>query len=425
MFEVARMALLLRRLELSFHARHPGFLYFQRWAPPGPGVCAFVAAVWHNRGLTMKLDQLIERLAAVFALLILVGGSLLVLAPFTTALLWGAILSYSSWGLYRKLAAALGGRRKWAATLIVFIILIVLLGPFVYAGFAFGAHVQDIVALVEKLFDSGLPDLPAWVAQIPLVGSNIESFWERVTSSDSEMLAQVRTLAAPAGKWILAAAVVVTHGVGLLALSIILAFFFYTGGEGAAAWLTAGMRRIAGERADYLLALAGNTVKGVVYGILGTALVQGILAGFGCWIAGVPAPALLGLATFFLSVVPGGPVIVWLPAAIWLYHGGETGWAIFLVVWGVVAVGMSDNVIKPILIGKSSDMPLILVMLGILGGAFAFGFLGVFIGPTLLAVAYTVLHDWTIGSPAASALASGMKPESGSTEESRRVEKAP
>jgi predicted PurR-regulated permease PerM len=116
-------------------------------------------------------------------------------------------------------------------------------------------------------------------------------------------------------------------------------------------------------------------------------------------------------------------VIVWLPAAIWLYHGGATGWAIFLVIWGVVAVGMSDNVIKPILIGKSSDMPLILVMLGILGGAFAFGFLGVFIGPTLLAVAYTVLHDWTIGSSTVRAI----EPESGPVpiDETRPVQKAP
>jgi predicted PurR-regulated permease PerM len=371
----------------------------------------------------VKSDQLIERLAAVFALIVLVGGSLLVLAPFTTALLWGAILTYSSWGLYRKLTAMVGGRRKLAAILIVLIILIVVLGPFVYAGFAFGAHVHDIVALVQRLFDAGLPDLPPWVSGIPLVGPNIEAFWAHLTSGNSELIAQLRTLAAPAGKWILAAATAVTHGLGLLALSIVLAFFFYTGGEGAAAWLNAGMRRIAGERADYLLALAGSTVRGVVYGILGTALVQGVLAGFGCWISGVPAPALLGLATFFLSVIPGGPVIVWLPAAIWLYHGGATGWAIFLVIWGVLVVGMSDNVIKPILIGKSSDMPLILVMLGILGGAFAFGFLGVFIGPTLLAVAYTVLHDWTIGSSAARALAPEAEPVPG--EEPGRIEKAP
>lgn len=116
----------------------------------------------------VKSDQLIERLAAVFALLLLVGGSLLVLAPFTTALLWGAILSYSSWGLYCKLSQTLGGRRKWAATLIVLIILVVVLGPFVYAGFALGAHTKDITAFVQRLTESGLPDLPDWVARIPL-----------------------------------------------------------------------------------------------------------------------------------------------------------------------------------------------------------------------------------------------------------------
>lgn len=179
----------------------------------------------------MKSDQLIERLAAVFALIILVGGSLLVLAPFTTALLWGAILSYSSWGLYRRLTAAVGGRRKLAATLIVLIILIVVLGPFVYAGFAFGAHVHEIVAVVQRLFEAGLPDLPPWVGRIPLVGSNIEAFWANVTSSNSELIAQMRALAAPAGKWILAAAIAVTHGLGLLALSIVLAFFFIPAGR--------------------------------------------------------------------------------------------------------------------------------------------------------------------------------------------------
>ncbi|MGF6549775.1 putative PurR-regulated permease PerM [Paraburkholderia youngii] len=384
---------------------------------------SFHRHVWRNRRSIVKSDQLIERLAAVFALIVLVGGSLLVLAPFTTALLWGAILSYSSWGLYRRLTGVVGGRRKLAATLIVLIILVVVLGPFVYAGFAFGTHVHEIVALVQRLFESGLPDLPPWVQRIPLVGSSIEAFWERLTSSNSELIAQLRTLAAPAGKWILAAALAVTHGLGLLALSIVLAFFFYTGGEGAAAWLNAGMRRVAGERAEYLLALAGSTVKGVVYGILGTALVQGVLAGFGFWMAGVPAPALLGLVTFFLSVIPGGPVVVWLPAAIWLYQVGSTGWAIFLVVWGLLVVGMADNVIKPILIGKNSDMPLILVMLGILGGAFAFGFLGVFIGPTLLAVAHTVLHDWTIGASGAQTVAPEVKTPA--IDDPGRVGKAP
>jgi predicted PurR-regulated permease PerM len=132
--------------------------------------------------------------------------------------------------------------------------------------------------------------------------------------------------------------------------------------------------------------------------VLGTAFVQAVLAGIGFWIAGVPGAPILAFITFFLSVIPIGPPIVWIPAALWLYHTGATGWAIFLVVWGVAVVGMADNVIKPLLISKGTNMPLIWVMLGVLGGALAFGFLGVFIGPTILAVAYALLRDWTIGS---------------------------
>jgi predicted PurR-regulated permease PerM len=135
----------------------------------------------------------------------------------------------------------------------------------------------------------------------------------------------------------------------------------------------------------------------VVYGVLGTAFVQAVLAGVG-WIAGVPGAAILGFITFFLSVVPMGPPLVWIPAALWLYHTGETGWAIFMVVWGGVVVGMADNVIKPLLISKGTGLPLIWIMMGVLGGALAFGFLGVFMGPTVLAVAYALLRDWTIGS---------------------------
>jgi predicted PurR-regulated permease PerM len=254
---------------------------------------------------------------------------------------------------------------------------------------------------MQRMLDRGLPDLPDWVGDVPLVGSNIQHYWTSLAQGDSEVIAQLRKLAAPAGKVLLDIGLGIGQGLGLLALSILLAFFFYLGGENAVVWLRAGMLRIAGDKAEYLLQLAGNTVKGVVSGILGTALVQGVLAGIGYWIAGVPGAAVLGLVTFFLSVIPGGPALLWLPAALWLYHAGSLGWAIFIVVWGIAAVGTADNFIKPLLISKGSgDLPFILVMLGVLGGALAFGFLGVFIGPTLLAVAYAVMRDWTLGAQA-------------------------
>ncbi|KAB0604798.1 MAG: AI-2E family transporter [Cupriavidus sp.] len=346
----------------------------------------------------MSSGQLIEKLAAVFALIVLIGGSLLVLAPFATALLWGAILAYSSWYPYTVLTRWLGNRRGLAALLCVLIATVIVLGPFVYAGASFSAHIDELTALVNRYAERGLPQLPEWLSSLPYVGPQLQSAYDQVIHADSDMVANLRKLIAPVGHALLGAGLSIGAGLGQLALSIVLAFFFYTGGELAVDWVRGGMRRVAGERADHLLALAGGTVKGVVYGVLGTAFVQAVLAGVGFWIAGVPGAAILGFITFFLSVVPMGPPLVWIPAALWLYHGGETAWAIFMVVWGGVVVGMADNVIKPLLISKGTSLPLIWIMMGVLGGALAFGFLGVFLGPTMLAVAYALLRDWTVGS---------------------------
>jgi len=347
---------------------------------------------------TMSSGQLIEKLAAVFALIVLIGGSLVVLAPFATALVWGAILAYSSWYPYSVLSRWLGNRRGLAALVCVLVATVIVLGPFVYAGASFSAHLDELTGLVNRYAERGFPQLPEWLSSLPYVGPQLQSSYDQVIHADSEMVANLRKLIAPVGHVLLGAGLSIGGGLGQLALSIILAFFFYTGGELAVEWLRGGMRRVAGERADHLMALAGGTIKGVVYGVLGTAFVQAVLAAIGFWIAGVPGAAILGFVTFFLSVVPMGPPLVWIPAALWLYHSGETGWAIFMVVWGAVVVGMADNVIKPLLISKGTGLPLIWIMMGVLGGALAFGFLGVFLGPTVLAVAYALLRDWTIGS---------------------------
>jgi predicted PurR-regulated permease PerM len=152
--------------------------------------------------------------------------------------------------------------------------------------------------------------------------------------------------------------------------------------------------RIGGETGRRQVAVVASTVRGVFNGILGTCAVQAILAMIGFWIAGVPGGFVLGMATFFLSVVPGGPVLLWLPAAIWLWVSGSPGWAIFMGIWGLVVISGSDNVVRPLLIGKGVEAPLGLVFLGVVGGILAFGFLGLFIGPTLLAIAYNLFEDW-------------------------------
>jgi predicted PurR-regulated permease PerM len=141
------------------------------------------------------------------------------------------------------------------------------------------------------------------------------------------------------------------------------------------------------------------TVRGVVYGILGTALVQAVMAGIGYRIADVPCAGTLALLTFFLSVVPIGSPLIWVPAALWLFHEGSTGWAVFMLVWGI-DVSSVDNVVKPWLISQGSDMPFLLIFFGVLDGPLTFGFIGVFLGPTLLAVGYRLVTEWATGATA-------------------------
>jgi predicted PurR-regulated permease PerM len=153
--------------------------------------------------------------------------------------------------------------------------------------------------------------------------------------------------------------------------------------------------RVAGADALRLLEVAEGTIQGVVYGIIGTALAQAVLQVIGLLLAGVPGALLLGGLTFFLSVVPVGPPMVWGGAAAWLYFNGQMGWAIFVALWGFFVVSTVDNVIKPYLIARGANLPFVLVLLGVLGGVLAFGVIGVFIGPTLLAVGYRVMLEWS------------------------------
>jgi predicted PurR-regulated permease PerM len=194
--------------------------------------------------------------------------------------------------------------------------------------------------------------------------------------------------------WLLKGGLVLGGGLIQLALSIFITFFLFRDGVAAGGHLTIAVERIAGEQGKHLLTVAGKTVRGVVYGILGTALLQAVMMGIGLLIAGVPGAALLALLTFFASIVPiVGTGLVWVPAALWLFHQGLTGWGIFVLIWGV-GVANIDNFVKPWLISQGSNLPFILIFLGVVGGALTFGFIGVFLGPTLLAVGYRLLAEW-------------------------------
>ena len=198
---------------------------------------------------------------------------------------------------------------------------------------------------------------------------------------------------------------VVGEGLLQLTLSVLIAFFFFRDGDAIMARVRGAVSRIAPTRGLHMLDVAAMTTRAVVYGILGTALAQGVLMAVGLYIVGNKAAPLLGLLTFLLSPVPVGPPMVWIPVGLWMILSqGETGWGIFLLVWGALIVSSVDNILKPMIISKGSDLPFMLVMLGVFGGVIAFGFIGVFLGPVLLGLGFALVKEWA--APAHAALES-------------------
>ncbi len=328
------------------------------------------------------------------AVALLAIGCLLILRPFISAALWAAILCFTTWPLFLHLEQVLGGRRGLAALIATLALAATIAAPFVILGSTLASNLSDLTVAVQKLYQAGPPAPPAWVREIPLVGIRLSDYWLTLTESSAarlqglvSLLPTVKTIAVEGGK-------VLGSGIVQILLSLFIAFFFYRDGEALAAHLNAGIYRIGGERGNELLELAGATVRAVVYGIIGTALAQGALATFGFLIAGVPGAAFLGFVTFVVSMIPGGPLLVALPAAYWLYRQGAAGWAVFMVIWGTMDSSI-DNVIKPLLIRRGVSTPIILVMLGVFGGAMAFGLIGLFIGPTVLALGHTLYQEWT------------------------------
>ena len=337
-----------------------------------------------------KLERNIGGIVAVLLFL----GCLLVLRPFVSALLWAVVLCVSSWPIYRRLLKWFGNRRTLVAFVMTLAMVLIVLLPFLIAGMALSDNVRDLTTAAQHWIEQGPPAPPAWLAKVPVVGHQATEYWQSFAADTAKLWTEAQRFIEPVSSWLLKVGLALGGGLLELALSILIAFFLFRDSGSAAERLTAAVGRIAGEQGKHLLTVASNTVRGVVTGILGTALVQAVLAGIGFIIAGVPGAALLALLTFFSSVVPVvGTALIWLPAALWLFHQGSTGWGIFMLIWGA-GVANIDNVVKPWLISQGSDMPFILIFFGVLGGALAFGFIGVFLGPTLLAVGYRLVVEW-------------------------------
>ena len=335
-----------------------------------------------------------DRLLAQILLLVLLGACLWVLTPFVTALFWAAVLAFASWPLMQFLTRVLKGNASLAAGLLTSVWVLVVAGPLVWLGFNIADHIRNATELIKNLRVTGLPDAPEWLIDVPMVGDRLLELWQTVDQQGAAFLTTAKPYMGQTGNWLLARSASIGAGILELALSLLLVFFFYRDGPRLAHFAKSLVKRLIEERADYYIHLVAGTVRRVVNGVIGTAAAQALVALFGFAVAGVPGALLLAALTFMLSLIPMGPPLVWGPAVAWLFFQNEYGMAVFLFIWGLLVISSVDNFLKPYLISRGGNLPLVVVLMGVFGGLFAFGFMGLFLGPTLLAVAYSLVSDW-------------------------------
>ena len=324
---------------------------------------------------------------------VIVVGIFLVLQPFLSALLVAGVLAIATWPLYQRIHDAMGGRATWSAALMMLLILVLVVIPIAVLAGAAADQLPALVNLVKGWFAGGIR-VPEQLKSIPVVGERIYDQLALLAGDKDQLTALAQKALEPAGR--LSVVAVRTLGDGILQLLLVtfIVFFYYRDGHRVAHLIRRISGRISGTMSTEVLDIIVGTTRSVFIGIVGTAAAQGVAAFIGFLIAGVPAAFLLSVATFVLSVVPMGPVLVWGGAAVWLYLQGETGWTIFMVIWGAVVISSIDNFLKPLLIARGSTLSLGLIFLGVLGGVFAFGFIGVILGPVLLALGVALGREW-------------------------------
>jgi predicted PurR-regulated permease PerM len=364
--------------------------------------------------------------------------------------MWAIILAYSLHPLQRVFTRWFRGSRTLAACLVTLTVIVVFTGPVVLIGLSIAQDGKDLAMATRTWFMAVPDEPPSWVARSPVVGDELMRYWTSLADSrkrwmdqlDQEVTAPPRakivletddglivqeappvTHESPEGSvatddtdrqadsshavallgrflawarsWLISAGLAVGQGVTEVLVSAFLAFFFLRDAPELAERLAVSGERLAGARGRHLIKVAGDTVRGVIYGILGTAIAQAFVAGLGFWIAKVPGAVLLTVLTFFFAVIPFGPPLIWLPASLWLFAQHQPGWGLFMLLWGFLGISSVDNFVRPYLICQGSKMPFALIFCGVIGGALAFGLVGVFLGPTLLAVTFRLVDEWT------------------------------
>ena len=328
----------------------------------------------------------------------LIGASLWILRPFLGAIIWATMIVVATWQPMRSAERRLGGRRWAAVTAMSVLLVLTLVVPLTAAIGTIVAHAGDIVDWGKQLRELRLPPPPAWLPGLPLVGERAIALWQEVAAEGVQILAvKITPYAAGMASWFVSQMGSLGALFVQLLLTVVAAAVLYANGEQAADWALRFGARLGGEGGEKAVRLSAQAIRGVARGVVVTALVQALVGGIGLWIAGVPFAGLLTACMFLLAVAQIGAVPVLALATIWLFWSGAAGAGTFLLVVTVVA-GVLDNVLRPILIKQgAAELSLLLIFVGVIGGLIAFGLIGIFIGPLVLAVTHTLLGAWLRG----------------------------
>jgi predicted PurR-regulated permease PerM len=323
--------------------------------------------------------------------------------PFLPAIIWALTLVLATWPLMLKVQRHTGNRRGTAVVIMSLALLAVLVLPCWLAVSTVAANADQIAGLVRTVLSMQVPPPPVWVADLPLIGDPLVQSWQGLASLGVQELAPKLTpYAGAVSLWFVSAIGGLGEDLVQFLLTVAIAAIMYAGGEQGAAIAIRFGRRLAGERGELVVRLAGQAIRSVALGVVVTAVAQSLLGGIGLAVAGIPFVTLLSALMFILCLAQLGPALVLVPAVVWKYYSGDALWATVLLAFTVITIAL-DNFLRPVLIRRGADLPLLLILAGVLGGLIAMGLLGIFVGPTVLAVAYTLLNAWMAEEPAPSA----------------------
>jgi predicted PurR-regulated permease PerM len=348
---------------------------------------------------TPATSDLTRTFLVILIIAILIIGSVWTLLAFVGALLWASTLVISTWPLMLKVQRLTGRSRGMTAALMTLLMGAIFVVPVTLAASVLLDAAIEGADLVKTVMVQGVPPPPGWLHDIPLIGARASARWQELTAGGAEAAMEaLRPYVRSTAGW----AMTITGGFAMIVvhfvLTVIVVAILYVSGEAAARGILVFAWRIGRERAERSVRLAAQAVRSVALGVIVTAFVQSVVAGIGLVLTGVPRAGLLVAFVFVLCVAQLGPLLVLVPATLWLFASSHGTLGTVLALFTIVSA-VCDNFLKPILIRRGVDLPLLLIIPGVIGGMLSFGVMGLFIGPVVLAVTYTLLVEWIRNDP--------------------------